>query len=166
MIVEIKDYFERKIKEAVKDDNFLIFRSAQDESQYKCAPFASILTSGETDEKQFTNDRTANKLEKVTRKYNRKIAVNVALAGENEDIVDDWIDTLLAGLDSSIKIDGRNVSIDLKKISYSDSDSMIRDIYVAGALFECETGVYVTAEIPQLKNISLLIINHKEVPSG
>lgn len=155
MIVEIKDYFEQKIKEAVKNENFLIYRSAQDESQYKCAPYGSILTSGETDEKQFTNDRTANQLEKVTRKYNRKIAVNVALAGENEDIVDDWIDTLLAGLDSSINVDNRNVSIDLKKIIYSDSDSMIRDIYVAGALFECEVGVYVTTEIPQMNGVKL-----------
>lgn len=155
MIAAIKKYMKVTLKPIVNLNDNQFYLSAKEEIEYKLCPWVSILSMNATPKKEYKKDNISVNATKTLTFCNYSIVqpIKLALAGINEETVATWVDELLKELPSHIVINERKITIDVKSIGYTDSESKIRDKYLAILTINFEYGIFKSKIIPLVGKI-------------
>ncbi|HOV13026.1 MAG TPA: hypothetical protein PK771_01980 [Spirochaetota bacterium] len=165
MIDIIKAYIKTILKECSNIPDNKIFLSAKEESQYKYAPWISILTKDATLEKKYSNYATDEASNLIIQNYLIEQPFNVAICTQTEKETSSIVEKFLSKLkrkyvfqleDDEVK----PVEIIAKNISYSDNISVTNAYTFAVIEVVFKYGVFSIEESVIINNINLNNVNY------
>ncbi len=156
MVLKIKDYLRQLVKEITNIEDKKIFLEAKDENQYLTPDWVSILTASASSEKSLQMDMIDEETNILYRKqYGIEQPILLSLASKENSNIDKWVYEILQKIAHKIELNNQIVLIDVKNIDYSDTESSIRNIYVATIKMLFSYGVYsetkLTNEFSEIK---------------
>jgi len=165
MIDIIKEYIKDILKECSNIQDSKIFLSAKEESQYKYAPWISILTKDATLEKKYSNYATSEDGNLIIQNYLIEQPFSVAICTQTEKETSSIVEMFLSKLKRKDVFQLENneikpVEIIAKNVSYSDNISVINAYTFAVIEVVFKYGVFSIKESMIIDDINLNNVNY------